>query len=313
MLSLASPNNFLKNELPDHIEEVFKECSSSSACTLSVSDRAFPVELGDYKYKLTLVDTMGFPDTDKARVVKFYDEVVMAVNKPLNMVLWVVKNERALPSVFQRHEVLMREFNKLNIPIVLVINNFGNFRRADPAKRNAAQQDCEDFGLEIKSKTHVAVAQIVVSTDFDALATSVKSQIARALVGTTMKSSQLQTLGEVRSQMEAATSEESQLAVALEARRTQLVKIEDDIHHQKNKLKEVMQVDRTTRGKYGSIMDPATDGKLLKRAIGLLDDDLVQMNREVVVYEGKHQSAIAQAKSYVENFRELGKALEVEL
>ena len=61
--------------------------------------------------KLTVVGTMGFPDTDTTMASQYYDKVVSACNQPLNAIIWVLKPEHTTQDLMCKHSTLMREFN----------------------------------------------------------------------------------------------------------------------------------------------------------------------------------------------------------
>lgn len=105
-------------------KKVCKTEASHNSCTQAVMACDFNMTRSGRCFSVRALDTPGFPDTDPEQAVARYDEVIQVCKSPLHAVLWVVKYERAIPGTFQLYATLLREFQDLKAPLILVINNF---------------------------------------------------------------------------------------------------------------------------------------------------------------------------------------------
>jgi len=94
--------------------------------------------------KVTLVDTMGFPDPDPRMAAPFYDAVVTeAVNAPqgLNALVWVLKSERQQNELYALYAAFLRELAQAECRLMLVVNGMENYAML---KRKGKEQQLEN-------------------------------------------------------------------------------------------------------------------------------------------------------------------------
>lgn len=149
-------------------DQAFMTASSAESCTKKCSSKTIkmagyklmppdddgnivdPCETGEI-HDLELVDTMGFPDPDKAAAADFYDKVVTdAVNheEGLNALVWVVKGDRVDADVFARFKVFMKQLGQAKCRFLVIVNGQANYESKMFKKKKPDEQEKikrEDF------------------------------------------------------------------------------------------------------------------------------------------------------------------------
>merc|ERR1712039_922506 len=133
----------------------------------------------------------GFPDTDQTKAIEYYDKVVRACNQPLNAILWVVKKERAVPTLLSQYEVLMKEFKRAAPPLILIVNGQECYED-DDERQEQKEKDLQasfDFGVQVLEQTGLSSAamNIIAGAEKKDLKGRIKNKLAVLLQGTLPK------------------------------------------------------------------------------------------------------------------------------
>jgi len=232
---------------PRPAKPIFPECAGAGSCTQRVMRKSFDQLLGDRPVKLTLIDTMGFPDPNRTKAVEYYDKVVEAVSDPINAVIWVLKCDRQLASDMQKYTTMMEEFQSLKVPLIMLMNNRGNYviddddeddRRDADRRREADRKQCSEDALFIQDEVGVRASGVIVSAERKEFSGRVKVEMARLLSHTTPKTSQLRTMSQLKSSLEAVTTELGLHEEALRRQRVNLDNVARNIAFQEGRRNE---------------------------------------------------------------------------
>lgn len=118
---------------------LFEEGSGCHACTKAISSKTVLVRGGTLR--LTLEDTIGFPDTNVDTIVPYYDRVVAALSQPRNAVFLVVPNDRQTVRTLGDNKALFRQFRSLTPKLVLIVNGCANLDRFTPAQKETKREE----------------------------------------------------------------------------------------------------------------------------------------------------------------------------
>lgn len=198
------------------------------------NSKEFTISDGRKNYTCRVLDTPGFPDPDKTKADYYYDIVVQLCRETnLNGVVLVVRPGREMAETMKMYEGLLKEFNKLVPPIVMLVNGDAveKLNREDDgqfAKRKAKEmREYFDFGKRLED--FVTVREIVVSHRHSELAGHMK-HIVRMFSGErAAKSPSMRTFAELREEFAKCNDEMQVAEIALEQARAKIGKRRKDI------------------------------------------------------------------------------------
>lgn len=178
--------------------------------------------------KLTIVDTMGFPDPNPKDTVKFYEDVVKdAVNRPggLHALVWVLKQDRENEKIYKMYTAFMNELGAANCKLIMIINGTENI--AANSKMKTALKKCKtpkekeecmrQKREEIKG-TLTATAQklidvltftqsvdAIISTDLEVFENATIHELVNVVKTLELKTSKVRTFTELQADFDNAT------------------------------------------------------------------------------------------------------------
>jgi len=233
----------LRGENNEHVLKAeVSETVGGQSCTQEVQE--YPgmelLEEGDTPtISLTVIDSMGFPDTNQEIAMHNYDKVVEAANaQPVDLFVWVCSNEKEYEHVFRRHKALMREFNHSEVPVVMLYNSFANLS-ADTVQTDLAVTNPAKFSQQLQhllakregmrpklakdawtliQATEMVIDYLIVSTEKQELETYAKPHLHAFLTRQTTsgpKKSNLKTLEQKKKEWSAAKTTEQKEQLVL--------------------------------------------------------------------------------------------------
>merc|ERR1712048_1330761 len=183
---------------------------------------------------LDLVDTPGFPDTNKKNAQKYYDAAIDACKQPLNGIIWLVKQERALHTTMEQYRLLLREFNNAGPPIIMVVNGQENY--ADEEEREekieADRKNAYEFGWQCAGAAGISPSKILISTTKQDLK-NVAEEEYLALLAYKPKSSSLKTFGELKKELKDCKTSADRIALEKRALQVALNKKKEAISEER--------------------------------------------------------------------------------
>ena len=189
----------------------------------------------EHELHLTIVDTMGFPDTNTAKAEEYYDKVVAACNQPLNAIILVVKPERATHDLLHKYRVLLCEFNNAGPPIFMVANGTENYSGIinEQNKKEKKETDRRNFGKfanKVVKVSKVRATRVFVSTDIEDFQSEVKEELFMALGGTEPIGSSMKTSQQLLDEFEEAKSNDKSTELEAKKMKEEEDKIKRNIH-----------------------------------------------------------------------------------
>lgn len=229
---------------PPPKKPIFPEHSGAGSGTQEVMRKSFAQKLDGRPIKLTLIDTMGFPDPDRKKAAKYYDKVVEAVSAPVNAVVWVVKCDRQLSSDLKRYSIMMKEFVSLKVPLIMLVNNRGYYDEDEEDKREEDRRHCRMLAEEMEQQTDLKFTVIIVSAEKNELRSRVKQQMALYLGSTKPKSSELRTYASLMTTCKLAKDKKVGYEESLREQHVKLSAVNRNINFQNDRRNEVHKIEK---------------------------------------------------------------------
>jgi hypothetical protein len=202
------------------VRGLFKSSSGGEGCTTEVQTcDPFLIETDRYEFEVTLVDTMGFPDTEKERCIDFYDRVVEACNTSLNAIIWMIQPGRDFEPVVEVCRNLMHEFTKAKPTMIMIANGRADysdflFGPQSPENKEAfSKKYAEDFqnfrnyALSFSQAAEVHVPWILASCHQADFKGRIKNELMDILEKTEPKTSSMQTYAQISAAWNACKTE----------------------------------------------------------------------------------------------------------
>jgi len=206
--------------------DAFKTGGGGQSCTKNVSAQQFDLD----GLKVTLTDTMGFPDPDPQYAESYYNQVVAACNAPLNAIVWLIRMEREIPQVLDMYSVLLKEFANANPPIIIVVNGFQCYEDDEEREEKKAEhlKLAYDFGMSVAKKIEMPCAKIIVGAEKVDLKEKVRRELGATLAGTMPKTSNIKSFAQLGAELSGCQSAEELAARAKRREEAELRKVEAD-------------------------------------------------------------------------------------
>lgn len=233
----AGKSTFL-NEIAG--KNIFATSTSGQSCTQIGGEweerncRDIEISCGSKKHRLQLIDTPGFPDPDQSKAAAYYDYVVKKCNEPIHGVVFVMKPEKKIRDVLERHKTLLREFTALKVPLIVVMNGTEPNQKRKESEEEFAKRRAEgiaDFrmlGLDIMYAAALHARDILVSYCMDDLE-DLGKDLARILSSVNATASNMQTYEQLCDELEKCKDDAYAAEVIAKQEEQKIAKCKEDI------------------------------------------------------------------------------------